>query len=64
MPHLQSVEIYLRKQFDEFTYRVKNKFEERLSATLSSQVFFVVDLIDPIDECFLMGCSYEFKDIE
>ncbi|VDO51978.1 unnamed protein product [Onchocerca flexuosa] len=36
--HLQSVEIYLKKQFGEFTYRAKNKLEEQLSATLSSQI--------------------------
>uniref|UniRef100_A0A8R1TQI5 REJ domain-containing protein n=1 Tax=Onchocerca volvulus TaxID=6282 RepID=A0A8R1TQI5_ONCVO len=36
--HLQSVELYLKKQFGEFTYRAKNKLEEWLSATLSSQI--------------------------
>ncbi|VDN03576.1 unnamed protein product [Thelazia callipaeda] len=38
VPHLQSVEMYLRKKMREFTYRMKNKLEERLSATLSSHV--------------------------
>ncbi|VBB33692.1 unnamed protein product [Acanthocheilonema viteae] len=53
VPHLQSVEVYLKKQFNEFTYRIKNKFEERLSATLSSQIEEaknVIVLFSSIDE--------------
>ncbi|EJD75986.1 serine-type protease inhibitor [Loa loa] len=58
MPHLQSVEMYLKKQFGEFTYRVKNKFEERLSATLSSQIEEANDVVvvfSSIDEDFSTG---------
>ncbi|VDK75881.1 unnamed protein product [Litomosoides sigmodontis] len=58
IPHLQSVEMYLRKKFGEFTYRIKNKFEERLSATLSSQIeeaSNVKVIFSSIDEDFSTG---------
>uniref|UniRef100_A0A0R3RQZ4 REJ domain-containing protein n=1 Tax=Elaeophora elaphi TaxID=1147741 RepID=A0A0R3RQZ4_9BILA len=58
MPHLQSVEIYLKKQFSKFTYRVKSKFEERLSATLSSQIEEANNIIivfSSVDEDFSTG---------
>ncbi|CAG9530713.1 unnamed protein product [Cercopithifilaria johnstoni] len=58
MPHSQSVEMYLKKQFSEFTYRAKNKLEEQLSATLLSQIEKANNVIvafSSIDEDFSRG---------